>query len=164
MKKALIFTLLILFLFNSIGYFYLFELNKNSARKEMHAIMQLSSPEFLVLKISSVANNKDFQRIDKMEFRYKGIMYDIVREIKTGQSTEFICLHDTRESRLFAGFNKVNQNRFHIAMPEQWDIIFITGPAFDMSSAFFCNMTFPRIIISLKSSMLQTWSPPPEYS
>jgi hypothetical protein len=164
LKKALVFSLLILFLFNSIGYYFLFELNKYMARKEMKAAIQRNPAKMIILTIADAENDRDFCRIDKKEFRYKGEMYDIVRENKTGQKTVFTCLHDTKESRLFAGLKREAQNKSHFAMWYNLNMIVFSESAIDLNPQLMGDWRYPRIAISLKSSMLSTWCPPPEFS
>jgi hypothetical protein len=43
-----------------------------------------------------------FERIHAREFRYLGRMYDIVRQETRGDTTWYWCIHDFRESALFA--------------------------------------------------------------
>lgn len=164
LKKILIYSILILFLFNSIGYYLLYELKKHLARTEMQAIIQHHSKKLTVLTIADDEHDPDFQRIDKKEFMYKGSMYDIVREIRTGHKTVFICLHDSKESKLLAGMKRLNQNKLHFAVWNHLTMIFLPIPAGDLNLFFSGKLLFPRIEISLRSSFLQTWSPPPEHS
>jgi hypothetical protein len=164
LKKTLIYLILVLVLFNSMGYYFLFELNKINARREIQSIIQQHPAKMTILTIVDVENDREFHRIDRKEFRYKGTMFDIVREIKTGNTTVFICLHDTRESNLVAGLKRINQNKIHLAMWDQLVMIFLSQPANELNAAFSCNLIFPRIDISLKSSALPKWSPPPEFS
>jgi hypothetical protein len=91
-------------------------------------------------------------------------MYDVVREIKTGPKTTFICIHDAKESRLFAGLKSVNRNKILFTMWDHLVIIFVVAPIIDLSPALSGNFIFPQSDITLKSSKLPTWSPPPEYS
>lgn len=43
-----------------------------------------------------------FERIHAREFRYLGRMYDIVRQETRGDTTWYWCIHDFKESALFA--------------------------------------------------------------
>jgi hypothetical protein len=164
LKKALTYLILILFLFNSVGYYYLFELNKQLARKEMQTMIPRHPSKLAVITIADIEKDREFQRIDKKEFRYKGTMYDIVREIKKGQTTVFICLHDAKESRLFAGLKNATQNKLYFALWEQLVMFLPYNPSFDLTPGYLSKLIFPRMNIIAESSMLQTWSPPPELS
>jgi hypothetical protein len=156
--------MLFLFLFNSMGYYFLFELNKHLAWREMQVTLKRHPGKLTVLRIADVASNHEFQRIDKKEFRYKGNMFDVVSEVKTGHVTVFVCRMDTRETDLFAELNRETQNRTHGAKWAHTVIILISVPSFDLNPAITGKLSFPRIDIPLKSSSLPTWSPPPEGS
>ncbi|MCX6266993.1 MAG: hypothetical protein NTW16_06495 [Bacteroidetes bacterium] len=162
MKRVFAFTFLIIFLFNSMGYYFLFELNKYLARTEMQTRIQLKQSKLLVLQIVDVASDADFRWIDHKEFRYKGVMFDVVREIKSGRTSVFICTIDTKESNLAAGLNRINQNRKHIALWGEQIMIFLQTPSCDLSTLYAGDLMFARTDISLKSHLLPTWSPPPE--
>jgi hypothetical protein len=146
-----------------MGYYFFFELNKNAARREMQAIIQQPS-QLTILTIADVENDQEFQRLDHKEIRYKGTMFDILREIKTGHKTVFICVHDVKETRLVAGLKRINQNRVYLNMWDEQVMIFLSCPSIDLTSSFLRELIFPNIDISLKSSILPTWSPPPENS
>ena len=164
LKKALVYSILFVFLFNSAGYYFLFEVKKFMAGKEMQSIMKRHQDKLTVLTFADVAGDKEFQRIHKKEFRFKGEMYDIVREIKTAHKTVFICLHDAKESKLITGLKKMNQHKLHLVLWEQFTMIFLRLPSIELNPVYTGSLTFPRIEVSLSSSVLPTWSPPPECS
>jgi hypothetical protein len=147
-----------------MGYYFLFELNKHLARAEMQSVISQHREKITVIRIADVESNKDFQRIHQKEFRYKGEMYDVVREIKSGITTVFICVHDVKEARLFAGLKRVNQNKVHIAAWPHVVMIFISYPTVEISPGITATLIYPRIDAALISTELPTWSPPPEFS
>ncbi len=164
LKKAVIYSILFIFLFNSMGYYFLFEMNRNIVRKEMQAAIREHSSKLKILTISDVPGSRDFHRINANEFMYKGYMYDVLHEVKTGNKTVFICLHDTKESKLLADFKRVHGNKRLLAIGDHFTMIYTTFPTIDLTSSFSGNLIFPCINSNLKSSILQIWSPPPEYS
>ncbi len=48
----------------------------------------------------------DFRWIKENEFRYKGEMYDVVRFAINNKSASYYCIHDFKESRLFANLDE----------------------------------------------------------
>ncbi|MEI7895615.1 MAG: hypothetical protein WCJ26_01170 [bacterium] len=162
MKKVLIVSLLALFLFNSIGYYLLFELNRYGIRHEMQALIKHNPSKLAVISVPDIIRDHSFQRIDKKEFRYKGVMYDIVREIKTSRGLIFICIHDAKESNLYSGLNHVNQNNLLIFLADHLVMISLAVPAVDMVPCLSGKLIFSRVNIPCISSLLPTWSPPPE--
>lgn len=164
MRKALIYSILALFLYNSMGYYLLFEMNRRSARKVMQSAMEIHSARPVMLKIADPLNDKEFRRIDHKEFMYKGELYDIVREIKTGNTTVFICLHDARETKLYAGLKRVNQINAAKAFWNQMSLYIYSESGIDVEPLFSGMLIFSTLDIPLKSLQLPTWSPPPELS
>ncbi len=128
----------------------------------MQKRIQHQPAKLTMLRIENVASDTDFQRIDHKEFRYKGFMYDIVREIKTGQTTVFFCLPDNKETSLFARLNRVNQNRPHFVPLDHINMIFCVINDKDFNTWITGHFMFTVIPILVKSCMLPIWSPPPE--
>lgn len=162
MKKSLAFLILLVLLFNSIGYYLLFELKKYVIKKEMQSAIRHPSSKMVVLKIDHLEKDHEFQRIDKKEFRYKGAMYDIVREITTGHTTVFVCILDAKETGLFAGLKRETKNRDHPALWDHQVMIFLSIPAIELNITGFSELMFPKLELSFNSPTLGTWSPPPE--
>jgi len=104
MKRVFAALITLLFLFNMMGYYFVFSYDQYLVRSEMKSFIRAGYFEdsYVVLKIA----NFDFIRVDKGEFRYKGKLYDIVSETKSGDSTTFKCINDKNEERLLAGFHR----------------------------------------------------------
>jgi hypothetical protein len=165
LRKALACAILALFLFNSIGYYLLFELNRHLVVREMQSAITNHSEKYTILTIANVSTNKDFQRIHKKEFRYKGEMYDIVRELRTGQKTVFICLHDKKESKLFAGLKRVaGGNKMLFTHWNNMVMIFSSETLNHLPVDFRAIFIVPPQNVLVYPSYIPTWSPPPEKS
>ncbi len=149
-------------LFNSAGYYLLFELHKYQIKKDMKALIQSNPSNYTIMKIDDVEHDKEFTWIHKKEFRYKGSMYDIVRTIKKGNTTIFICLHDTRESKLFAGLQRETRDKRFFSMWEHVVLFCFSFPAVELSAFQLAELTYPVIHVFLTSPLLQPWSPPPK--
>ena len=103
------------FVFNSFGFILYFLIERGNAKEEaFEEITLLKSKEKMeVLPISKsmINEGKVFQRINKKEIRYKGKMYDIVKEEKQTDKIIFYCIHDEKEDKLEKDFTKtVNKN------------------------------------------------------
>jgi len=162
LKKALIYSILMVVLFNSAGYYLLFELHKYQIKQEMKALIQSNPSNYTIVKIDNVENEKEFTWIHEKEFRYKGSMYDIVRTVKKGNTTIFICLHDTRESKLFAGLQRETRDKRFFSMWEHVVLFCFSVPALELTTFQLTELKFPVIHVFLTSPLLQPWSPPPE--
>ena len=158
LKKALAISLLFLFLFNALGYYVIFELNKFLIKKEMRSMAFGKPSAMTVLIVPDAENNGDLRRIDKHEILYKNRMYDIIREVKKGRCVTFYCIRDTREENLLAGFKKNSTNRFTLALmknlvtaaippsPEETDFADFTGVYYYPLTTPICLISIPPII------------------
>ncbi len=54
----------------------------------------------LVINLEDVKNPKIFTKINYKEFRYKAILYDVVKSDTSAHSITYICYPDKRETRL----------------------------------------------------------------
>jgi len=162
LKKPLAFLILLVILFNSIGYYLLFEVRKYVVKKEIQTAIQHHSSKMVILKIDHPEKDREFQWIDKKEFRYKGAMYDIVREKTTGHTTVFVCIHDVKETGLYAGLKRETKNKDHLALWDHHVMIFLSIPAIELNITQCSELMFPKLEISFNSPTLGTWSPPPE--
>jgi hypothetical protein len=164
LKKAVSYIILVFFLFNSVGYYLLFELDMYLVKKEMNRLARKATVDMTILKITDIDHNPEFSRPGKREIEYKGMLYDVVREIRHGSGSVFVCLHDSKEEGLFAGLRKAHFHKLHLAL---WDhvikIAFPEQQVFIDKSAY-TELNYPILTISLQSSSLRTWSPPPELS
>jgi hypothetical protein len=162
LKKVVSILLVQFILFSSMGYYFLFELDKMIVRKEMARVLSRDTSGLVCLQIKDWKNNPAFQRKDAKEFLYYGRLYDIVREIDKGGDKLLLCIADTKEDQLFAGFGKVsNQSRkfnlwdhlVSLAVPESMMRLKIP----ESTSLELTGYSFSKI-----TSVLSDWSPPPK--
>jgi hypothetical protein len=102
----------LLFLFNTMGYYFVFSYSRHLFRSEMRQCIKAGYFErsCVVLKIKDPSRCRDFERIGKDEFRYRNSLYDIVSEYRSGDTTVFICINDKKEEQLLAGFHQFIEN------------------------------------------------------
>jgi hypothetical protein len=107
MKRVFAVLVTLLFLFNMMGYYFVFSYNQYLVRNEMKHLIKAGYFEdsYIVLKIVNPFLNPDFKRVDKGEFLYKNKLYDIVSESRTGNLTTFRCINDKNEEKLLTGFH-----------------------------------------------------------
>jgi hypothetical protein len=154
--------LLMIFLVNTTGYYYIVELSRYFAKRAISEKLANDPTGLLVLKISDIGNNSSFQRIDKKEFRYQGRLYDILREIRRESTSIFICLQDTRETRLLNSLKRFHDNKQHFLFQVHANVLFHTVPTDELFPVCSGKLIFPDIRPSVRPSMLKSWSPPPE--
>ncbi len=109
MKKIFAILLLCLFLFNTMGYYFVFKVNQSIIQSEIRGIINSGNhKEMCVLvKIERPENNPNFKQLDHHEFSYYGRLYDVISESVKGNTTWYYCINDTQEERLIAGFEKI---------------------------------------------------------
>lgn len=106
MKKLIALFFILVFLFNSMGYFVVFQLEQFAAREEMRSNIDLGvfDSRITVLSINNTLlsnTNSSFQKFGN-EFIYNGQLYDIVKSENKGNETVFYVLNDQKEEHLFA--------------------------------------------------------------
>lgn len=111
-KSFIAFLLIFLFAFHLNGQFLVFKLFEYKIKKEIKTRIKAGVPEeeLVLLKIPKLLEenpNKDFTRIHEKEFRYKGEMYDIVNQEDKVDTTYYYCIHDVKESNLFANLESM---------------------------------------------------------
>lgn len=104
MKRAIASSLLVLFLFNSCGYYLLFLVLKHDIKLEMTGILSRGEGEQVTLRI-----HKDDARlvwVDKNEFDYHGKRYDVAKIQEKDDYLIIECIEDTLETDLIAGLER----------------------------------------------------------
>ncbi len=108
MKNATAFFLLFIFSFNIGGAYVIFKIQQRHIRREIvHQIKKgISEKDLTSITVSSKNENQLIWK-DHEEFRYKGMMYDIVRvEILDENTKVYHCISDSQETNLIAKYNK----------------------------------------------------------
>ncbi len=93
-----------LILFNSTGYFIYHSVYKQQIQSEVKSLLKNTVPAKQLERIFIAYQQEDqlfWTKKDK-EFRYQGQMYDIVHTLVQGDGTLYLCIHDFKESKLFA--------------------------------------------------------------
>tara|TARA_R110000823_G_scaffold266883_1_gene386800 strand:- start:236450 stop:237004 length:555 start_codon:yes stop_codon:yes gene_type:complete len=104
LKSAVATFLFVAFLFNFGGCYIILKYQQYQVKKEM--IQQIkagvSDADLTQIRITS-KNENELLWEDGEEFRYKGIMYDVVKtETLDKETTIYHCLTDTQETNLLA--------------------------------------------------------------
>jgi hypothetical protein len=172
MKRVSAALITLLFLFNMMGYYFVFNYNQYLVRSEMKSLIKSGYFEdsYVVLKIA----NRDFIRVDKGEFRHKGKLYDIVSETKSGDSTLFKCINDKNEERLLAGFHRTlelassqnNPVKARHARAMLYHVIKLALPEYRQNQLTLVptEISFINPLHSLSSIIHPPDSPPPKFA
>jgi hypothetical protein len=112
MKKAGIISVLLIFIFQSVGVFLLFRLKQSDIRQEIKSRIKAGVPEaeLTIFRFDS-EKLKQLKWVDGHEFIYQERMYDIVSTTYDGEIVVYHCLHDIQETRLFKDLNNLVANK-----------------------------------------------------
>ncbi len=108
MKKIIPLLLITLIFLNTFGFnlfldYLLFQCKRDFSKESFY-----NSKRIVVLKITP-EEQKNLQRVDDDEIRYKNKMYDIFKEIKKEDGLYIYCINDKTEDRLFEILFKINK-------------------------------------------------------
>ena len=108
MRKHFSYILLFIILFFSVGYRLYFKYLQVSTRYNIQQEIKKGIDEKnLSIIVVSPKNNKEIEwLIEGKEFRYKGLMYDIVRIEAKNNKKIYYCIEDINESNLIANYTK----------------------------------------------------------
>jgi hypothetical protein len=164
LKKAFTYLLLVIFVFNSMGYFFIFELNKLMIKREIIRHIQKDTSAFIVLMVANVDDNPDFRRTDDHEIEFRGNLYDVILEKCNQGTTTFYCLHDTNEENLLAGFSRIYKNKLILALLDHLVRPAVTQPCVMTKPVTSEAYAYPFLISHLRSVNLSILTPPPKHS
>jgi hypothetical protein len=163
-RKILSYCFLFIFLFNTMGFQIVFELNRFMVRKEMQKRVREGTLSSVLLKVSDPGHNPDFKRIDDKEVRYGGVLYDVITETRAGDITLFYCLQDQNEDELQILYAYINKKSRNVTLLEH--MITLALPVFTpgLVHPFPEKVCYPRISLYPDSIDLSLLYPPPEHS
>jgi hypothetical protein len=108
LKRTSSILFLLIFSFNLVSFFFIFKVQQSLVRHEIKQFIKQGVPEnelTLITVTSENENQLEWQRNN--EFRYKGIMYDIVKKEIVNETTKiFYCVTDTQETKLFVNLEE----------------------------------------------------------
>ncbi len=112
MKKVLSISLLLIFLFQMTGYYFVFKIQQSEIRKEFKRLLQtgIAEDKLVVIEFDKnckPAKGEEIKFIENHEILYHNTFYDIVRKETLGSVTKYFCIADHDETLIFARFSKV---------------------------------------------------------
>jgi hypothetical protein len=173
MKRVISIAFVALFLLNSFGYYIIFSYDHLILKDKMRQLIHSGyfNGDAVVLTIINPATNPDFKWVDKGEFRYKGKLYDVISQQRSGTSLIFRCINDSKEEdlivrtnhlhELFSGMNSAKQKNsvaFHKLLIKQ---ALLKHYSFSVPENYF-QIIFSYPSCKVKSILLSPSSPPPK--
>ena len=176
MKKLAVFTLLTIFVFNTVGYYVVFKISQAEARKEIKSRIKLGlSTDELTIIIIDKSKVENIQWLKKnKEFYYNNKLYDIVKvNGDSSSTTTFYCISDEKEAALFANLDAyvkahiTSKNKNNSPSKKLNDhvikIYFTQSSVIDFHRTTSKN-NFPRYTLNYLSEYTETKSPPPKHT
>ena len=153
MRRLLSIIIIILFLYNTVGYLALFKSLQYGIKKEIKTRIKrkLDDSDLMLIKFPSHPNKQQqklFHWKEENEFVYEGNMYDVVRQYSIHDTIYFYCIKDSNETELFANLDaQVGQNMASNALSRNLTKLFKLS--FDQS--FLRSFSFDYCLQSSKS-------------
>jgi predicted nucleic acid-binding Zn ribbon protein len=157
------------------GHFGLFKAKQYKARKEIKAMIKAGVPDSLRVNFyldEIQSEPKLFIWIHSKEFRYKGQMYDVVSEKEENGRVVLSCIHDVKESGLFADLDnmiqkQMNSDSQHQNSRQQWiklfqSLFYDENPQV-ATHQFACEHHTFFFRVNFLSVSFNPESPPPEF-
>ncbi len=111
MKKFVSSILLVTFLFFIFGYQLYFKYLQYEIQREIKSEIEKSADES-ELTLIVVSPETEIHWIKKnKEFRYKGLMYDVVKTATENGKKVFYCINDVKEKNLIVNYTRHNKRR-----------------------------------------------------
>ncbi|CAN5570908.1 hypothetical protein BH10BAC1_BH10BAC1_07590 [soil metagenome] len=174
MKKIAVFSLLAIFIFNTVGYYFVFKLNQSCIKQEVktHLKHNLSDDKLTIIIVLKSDLKKVEWLEDGKEMRYDNNLYDVVKKTESESSVTFYCIDDDQETQLFADLD--NHIQTYITNNSQKDthskklidhlikLYFIQLPVLKFNKTE-NEMDYSICLLNYQSKYFQIDSPPPEY-
>ena len=172
LKRITAIILLLIFAYNVMGGYMLIIIQRHQVRREMVREIKkgISLSELTSITMTS-KNKKDFDWKDKHEFKFEGVMYDVVSiENVNHETTIYHCISDHEEMKLLteleAQKNKDSKNNRNNPLKQFVKLVFIEeAPKHNLQFI----STYTRQTITIKqvnfynSRTLDIKSPPPNF-
>lgn len=168
--KIFIPVLLFFMVIQSFGHLLVFKVQQSQVRREIKQQIKagVAEKDLVLLKIPKAFeenSNSVFQRIHSKEFRYKGNMYDIIRQRDHGDTTWYYCIADVKESGLFASL----ESRIRFEMTHNAERKEQSEQVLRLLTGFYCNDFDNTDAVYFKNELpftyynftVKTWHPLP---
>ena len=164
--------LIIVFLFNSGGYYFCFRYYQHSINREVKHMIRNGLSDNQLSDINIPYQAKKQKEIEKLcgicwikpgkEFSYKGQMYDVVKTtIKNGQK-HYFCINDKKEKKLLAEFLKLKTRKLEKRVKTNLIYYYLTDQICIINNGI--SITFNLIADQYYSAFLEILTPPPTSS
>lgn len=174
-KQVLAVLLLLVFLFNIMGYYFVFKVNQSLIHGDIRAMINsgFHREQFILVRVENPETNPGYKRLDIDEFVYCGKLYDIVNTSKSGNVLSFWCVNDKEEELLVGSFEKVlafasifgthDKSKQILALLQGIISIALVKTVDEIIKPDLNKINFPKYFSHFFSHALDLGSPPPKY-
>ena len=163
-KKILPAFLVLAILFNAAGYYIVYELNRYLIRKEIFSNLNHGyfSNSLSLITVYNPEADPAFKRMDDREIEYRGNMYDVLKETRTGKTVQFVCIHDKKEDLLISGMKTMHQKKQLVNILQH--LVSIALPVISEKDSYqeFQQIFYPLMTERIIKLSAVPISPPPE--
>ncbi|MEI8005465.1 MAG: hypothetical protein WCI48_04605 [Bacteroidota bacterium] len=166
MKKIIPALLLFAMLFNTAGYYIVYEVNRILMHKEFTSLLKHGcfDHDLTVFSVFNPAADPSFRRVDEREIVYRGNLYDVVKEVPKGKLVTFYCIHDNKEESLLAGMKNTHNNKKAQYLLQHLVTIALPVTNTHAYQPASINIVYPLLSMSFSNHAEMPFSPPPEKS
>jgi hypothetical protein len=166
MRKILPVILLFAMLFNSAGYYIVYEFDRYLIHREVAYLLEHGcfDHELSVFSVFNPAADQAFRRVDTREIVYHGNLYDIVKEVPKGRIITFYCIHDNKEEALIDGMKSMHQNKKAQNLLQHLVTIALPVTTSHPHPQETINIVYPLLSVRFTDHAEIPFSPPPEKS
>jgi len=101
LKKIIAISFLFIMLYNIAGYYAVFRVLHIQVKKQVWKLRKSAIPEHELLLFSSVISSApEFEWVNDHEFRYEGMLYDIIRISSAPSGDIWHCINDRQEEQM----------------------------------------------------------------
>jgi len=166
MKKYISITLLSIFLFLGFGYQLYFQFLQYNIQQEIkREIRNGLNEQNLTLIVVSSKNENEIHWIKKdKEFKYKGLMYDVIKTTTKGGKKYYFCINDIKEKELIVNYTRHNKRRKKalLRLRKVLSNKYIAENLFENLKIYKADIYFVEYRQNYNSIFSETLSPPPK--
>jgi hypothetical protein len=178
LRKEISLILVLLILLHGIFHVLVFKVLEMKYKREIRLMIKQSVPEEKLIRFvfkKDITENRipGFRWMKQNEFMLNGEMYDIVWSQITGDSVHYKCIHDVKESGLFANIGKHLDNYLRDNPEKNKELLSLTkslskfynlpNPESIFRQFLIENILFTKLFSVLKGET-EIVLPPPEVS
>ena len=153
----------LVFLFNSVGYYIIWELKKSMIRKEMQAWLQEHTDQLTVLTFHTPEALEMLRWVHEKEFIYNNQLFDVLKVVKQDHETIFFCKRDINEEKLNEGYRKLASSKLNQQLLEHLFTVALCEPLLELSQIPSDGFLFEPFTMHIPDVYIHPLNPPPKF-